>query len=54
MRYQVALLDGKRTVRKELFANFEAAMAFLDANRDKFRCEFIDLFAMNSWRYRAG
>lgn len=54
MRYQVALFDGKRAVRKELFVNFDAAMAFLDANSTKFRCEFTDLFAMNTWRYRAG
>lgn len=53
MRYEVSLLKGNRIVRKELFANYESAMAFFDSSRDRFTCEFRDLHAYDRWRYRA-
>jgi hypothetical protein len=51
--YQVALMNGKRVIKKELFRNYEAAMAFFDANRDKYTCEFRDLKAYEAWSYKA-
>ena len=51
--YQVALMNGKRVIKKELFRNYEAAMAFFDANRDKYTCEFRDLKAYAAWSYKA-
>jgi len=51
--YQVALMNGKRVIKKELFRNYEAAMAFFDANRDKYTCEFRDLKFYSSWSYKA-
>jgi hypothetical protein len=40
-------------MRKELFRSYDAAMAFFDANRAKFTCEFRDLKFYSNWRYTA-
>lgn len=53
MRYEVKLFSGRRVVRKEIFNNFDCAMAFFEMNRDKYRCEFKDLSAYCGWRYIA-
>lgn len=53
MRYEVILMNGRRVVRKELFANFDAAMAFFESNRDKYKCEFRDIHAYDRWKLRA-
>lgn len=49
--YQVALMDGKRVVQKEVFRSYEAAMAFFDSMREKYTCEFRDLKYYQNWRY---
>ena len=51
--FQVALMNGKRVIKKELFKSYEAAMAYFDANRDKDECEFRDLKYYDNWRYTA-
>jgi len=53
MMFEVSLLNGKRVIRKEIFKSYEAAMAFFDANRDKYTCEFRDLKAYEAWSYKA-
>lgn len=51
--FQVALMNGKRVIKKELFKSYEAAMAYFDANSDKYECEFRDLKYYDNWRYTA-
>lgn len=51
--FQVALMNGKRVIKKELFNSYDAAMAFFDANRDKYKCEFKDLAYYKSWTYKS-
>lgn len=51
--YEVSLLNGKRIVKKETFKSYEAAMAFFDANRDKYTCDFRDLGYYKQWSYKS-
>lgn len=51
--FQVCLLDDNRVVRKEVFRSYDAALAFFDANRKAFTCEFRDLKFYSNWRYTA-
>lgn len=52
MRYEVTLIDSCGFSRRELFASYEAAMAYFDANRERFECEFRDLRAYDQWSLR--
>lgn len=54
MRYEVTLTDSRGFGRRELFASYEAAMAYFDANRGQFECEFRDLRAYGHWSLRGG
>lgn len=54
MRYEVTLTDSRGFSRRELFASYEAAMAYFDANRGRFECEFRDLRAYGHWSLRGG
>lgn len=53
MQYEVKLFSGRKLVRREIFTNYDCAMAFFDCNRDKYRCEFTDLGYYTNWRYIA-
>jgi len=53
MRYEVTLIDSCGFSRRELFASYEAAMAYFDANRERFECEFRDLRAYDQWSLRS-
>ncbi len=51
--FQVCLMDDNVVVRKELFRSYDAALAFFDANRSRFTCEFRELKLYSNWRYTA-
>lgn len=52
MRYEVTLIDSRGYGRRELFASYDAAMAYFDAHRDRYECEFRDLRAYGQWSLR--